>query len=91
MTQRCDCIGPPWPEMRRLQVGGLSRWFVCPECRVIKEQVFEGAIIIGTMWYKDWSELTQLVQSQAQNALETHREPEQLALFEEDRVEAHQW
>jgi len=82
MTQHCDCIGPPWPEMLPLQVGGTSRWFVCPECQIVKEQVFEGAIIVGTMWYADWSDLTELVREQAQAALEARRAPEQLALFE---------
>jgi hypothetical protein len=82
MSKSCNCTGPPWPPLLPLQVGGLSKFAVCPECRSIREQVFEGPVIADVIWHEEWGNLSKLVRNQAQAALEQHREPEQLSLFE---------
>jgi hypothetical protein len=66
----CDCTGPGWPVMKELSVGGTSRWFVCPDCGVIKEWVLRpDGTIEKNRWHKDYSALPKTVQEQIEAAL----------------------
>ena len=36
----CNCTRKsPWPEMQRLSVGGLNRYFLCTQCENVREEV----------------------------------------------------
>jgi hypothetical protein len=35
----CVCVGPPWLPMIPLHTGGLSRWYVCPRCGMIRQEM----------------------------------------------------
>jgi hypothetical protein len=80
----CDCTGsPPWPAMIRLHAGGPNRYYLCPECGAIREDVYRGGAIVDHRWHDaPDGTLPQAVQEEAQSLLEVP-EGEQLALWDE--------
>jgi hypothetical protein len=46
MTEaRCDCTGsPPWPARGHLHAGGPNRYYLCPECGAVREDVYQGEV-----------------------------------------------
>ena len=42
----CTCTGPPWPAMTRLHAAEPNHYYLCPNCRRIREDITapDGAI-----------------------------------------------
>ena len=48
----CDCTdSPPWPAMIRLHAGGPNRYYLCPECGAVREDIYQGGAIVGYQWH----------------------------------------
>jgi len=82
----CTCTGgPPGPEMMRLSVGGLNRYFLCTRCKAIRE---EGCRRDGTIAHVRRHQvgreaLSQTVRQQAKKILDLLGY-EQMSRFDED-------
>jgi hypothetical protein len=37
----CVCVGPPWLPMIRLHIEGLDRWYVCPRCGRVRQEMYQ--------------------------------------------------
>ena len=63
----CDCTGrPPWPVMTRLHVGGLNRYYLCPECGAIREEICQpDGTITAVHIHRTPEALSQAVRQQA--------------------------
>jgi hypothetical protein len=81
----CDCNGPPWPEMTRLNVAHQNRFYLCRECGTVKVHVCrdDGTIITTEAHDLDGGGLPLVVVEQAQAALDVAHY-EQLSLFDGD-------
>ena len=76
----CTCTGrSPWPEMSRLLGPGPDRFYVCPECDRVREQVCRpDGTIIREVWHTGTDPtLPAWVQTQ----LDDRRPLDQLSLF----------
>ena len=83
----CDCDGPPWPEMARLHVGGPFRWFVCPKCSTIRQEIVNpDGTTAGVRYHElDAERLPVTVAAEARAILEQPK-GEQLSLWGENEV-----
>ena len=69
--------------MVRLAVGGLNRYYICPRCQAIREEVCDRAgLILGVRTYAEpWPELgSEAAREQARAFLQSHA-GRQLGLF----------
>ena len=47
MKPVCSCTNSaPWPIMARLAMGGLNRYYICPRCGAIREEVCDTAGLV---------------------------------------------
>ena len=88
MSPSCsNCDGPPWPQMMRLQAGGVPAYFyLCLQCGAIREDAhLRDGTIIGTRWHTDLKR-ARLPDAVAHQAREILDRPsfEQLKLFDSD-------
>lgn len=53
MTEaRCDCTSsPPWPPMIRLHAGGPDRYYLCPACGAVREDIYRDRAIVARCWH----------------------------------------
>jgi hypothetical protein len=52
LCRHCDYTSsPPWPAMVRLHAGGPNRYYVCPKCCAIREDVYQGGAIVDHQWH----------------------------------------
>ena len=85
MTEaHCDCTAsPPWSAMIRLHAAGPNRYYLCPECGAVKEDVYHGGAIVEHRWHDaPDATLPKPVSEEALQILETPR-GEQLGLWED--------
>ena len=71
----CDCDGPPWPEMPRLNAAGLNRYYLCRRCGTVREDLcrHDGTIISTRRHNVESADLPAAVVEQARAILDAPR------------------
>ena len=49
----CVCEGPPWLPMIPLHVGGPNRWYVCPRCGMVRQEMYQPGRGTASVIYHD--------------------------------------
>ena len=58
--------------MMRLHGGGPNRYYLCPECRAIREDIYRDGAIVAHRWHDEPNEsLPKSVREEAQKTLKT--------------------
>lgn len=71
-TVFCDCTArPPWPRMMRLHTNLSSRYYLCRQCRTIREHICrpDGTIVDTRMHHLESVDLPAAVVEQAREIL----------------------
>lgn len=80
----CGCTrSAPWPVMERLHVAMRNRYYLCPMCKTIREELYDDlGAMVKARWYaeSDWGNLPDVVVELARRLLERPRY-EQLQLM----------
>ena len=68
----CVCEGPPWLPMISLRVEDPHRWYVCPRCGIVRQEMYQPGRGTASVIYHDLDggTLSKIVIDTAQGVLE---------------------
>lgn len=70
-ARSCDC-SRPWPQMIRLGIGGLDRYYLCLECRCVRHETASGPGLVDDIFFHHWDDpkLPEIIWREARRILD---------------------